>query len=57
MSLLSPLCESEYMVKNSKSFVKRLKLDEIPSNYKIVSFDVKSLFTKVPLDQTTSQSC
>ena len=55
MSLLSPPCESEYMVKNSKSFVKRLKLDEIPSNYKIVSFDVKSLFTKVPLDQTTSQ--
>ena len=53
-SLLSPLCESEYTVKNSKSFVKRVKLGKIPSNCKIVSFDVKSLFTNVPLDQTIS---
>ena len=53
-SLLSPLSESEYTVKNSKSFAQKVKLDKIPSNYKIVSFDVKSLFSNVPLDQTIS---
>ena len=53
-SLLSPLSESEYAVKNSKSFVQKVKLDKIPSNYEIVSFDVKSLFTNVALDQTIS---
>ena len=53
-SLLSPLSESEDTVKNSKSFAKRVKSDKIRSNYKIVSFDVKSLFTNVPLNQTTS---
>ena len=45
VSLLSPLSESEYTVKNSKSFVQKVKLDKIPSNYKIASFDAKSLFT------------
>ena len=53
-SLLSPLTESEYTVKKSKSFVKRVKLDKVPSNYKIASFDVKSLFTNVLLHQTIS---
>ena len=41
-------------MKNSKSFVQKVKLDIIPWNYKIVSFDVKSPFTNVPLDQTVS---
>ena len=53
-SLLSPLSESEYTVKNSKSFVQKVKLDKILSNYKIASFEVKSLFTNVPLDETIS---
>lgn len=51
---MSPLNESEYIVKNPKSFVQQVKLDEIPSNFKIVSFDVKSLFTNITLDQTIS---
>ena len=54
-SLLSPLSESEYTVKYSKSFVQKFKLDKIQSNYnKIVSFDLKSLFSNVSLDQTVS---
>ena len=53
-SPLSPLSESEYTVKNSKSFIQKVKLDKIPSNYKIVSFDVKSLFSNVHLDQAIS---
>ena len=51
---MSPLSESEYTVKNSKSFVQKVKLGKIPLNYKIVSFDVQSLFTNVPLDQAIS---
>ena len=43
-----------HTVKNSKSFVQKVKFDKIPSIYKIASFDVKSLFINVPLDQTIS---
>ena len=30
----------------------KIKNEKIPNGYQIVSFDVKSLFTNVPLDQT-----
>ena len=53
-SLLSPLRESEYTVKNSKSFGQKVKLNKIPSNYKMVSFNLESLFTNVSLDRTIS---
>ena len=42
-SLLSPLSESEYTLKNSKSFMQKVKFNKIPSNYKTVSFNVKLL--------------
>ena len=29
-----------------------IKNEKIPENYEMVSFDVKSLFTSVPLDRT-----
>ena len=44
-SLLSPLSESEYAVKNSNSFEQKVKLNKIPSNYNMVSTictDIKS---------------
>ena len=51
--LLKPLSESPYTIKNSKTFTKRLKKKmRIPPEYKMVSFDVVSLFTNVPLDET-----
>ena len=53
-SSLSPLSESQYIVKKSKSFVQKVRLDKISSNYKIILFDVKSLFANVSLDQTIS---
>ena len=52
--LLPPLTESEYTVKNSMSFVQKFKCDKITSNCKIISFDAKSQFANVPLDQTMS---
>ena len=53
-SSLSPLSEFAYIVKNSKSFVQKVRLDKISSNYEIILFDVKSLFANVSLDQTIS---
>ena len=50
--LLKPLSELQYTIKDSKTFTKRLKKIRIPRKYKMVSFDVVSLFTKVPLDET-----
>ena len=48
--LLSPLSESEYTVKNTKYFVKKLKKKHIPNDRLLVSFNIKLLFTNVPLD-------
>ena len=50
--LLSPLSESEYTIKKTKHFVEKIKKEHIPNDHLLVSFDVKSLFTKVPLDET-----
>lgn len=42
----------KYSTTNSYTFLKQLKAVTIPRGYKMVSFDVKSLFTKVPVHQT-----
>ena len=53
--LLNPLTQNEYHLKDSFDAAERIK--NIPSHfydegYKLVSFDVKSLFTNVPLNKT-----
>ena len=54
-SLLNPLIHNEYHLKDSFSAAE--KINQIPDSlyeegYKLVSFDVKSLFTNVPLNKT-----
>ena len=49
---MSPLSESKYTIKDTKYFVEKIKKEHIPNDHLLVSFDVKSLFTNVPLDQT-----
>ena len=39
---------------NSYQFIEKIKTRNIPDGYKMVSFDVTSLFTKVPMDVTLS---
>ena len=51
-NLMSPLGESQNTAPNSKEFVEKIKAERIPIGYKIISFNVKSLFTNVPLDET-----
>ena len=50
--LLSPLSMSEYTVKSTSDFITHIKGQNIPKNFKLISFDVTSLFKNVPLDFT-----
>ena len=49
---LSPLSWSDYTVWRCKEFAEIIKLKSIPDSYKLVSFDVKLLFTNATLDST-----
>ena len=50
--LLSPLGKSNYTVDSTKEFVERIKTLRIPNDHVMISFDVVSLFTNVPLNRT-----
>ena len=52
--LLAPLGKSDYTISNIEDFINRLKKKRVPRKYKVISFDVKSLFTSVILDETIS---
>jgi len=51
VSLLSPICDSEYSVKDSFSFAREISQFS-NSNYVMASFDVSSLFTSIPISET-----
>ena len=42
----------EYTIKNTKQFVEQIRIKQVPDGYKMVSFEIKSLFTNVPLEKT-----
>ena len=49
-TLLQPLTnESRHKVQSTKDFIDTMKTVQIPDDYKLVSFDVKSLSTSIPL--------
>ena len=50
--LLTPLTKSEYNILNIKDIIRRLREETILTGYKMISFELKSLFTSVPLDKT-----
>ena len=52
-SLLAPLQKSDLSILNREAFVSQIKGQRIPEGYKMISFDVKNLFTKIPLNETT----
>lgn len=51
-SELFPLTKSEYTIESTKDFIDKLRGNMIGDSEKLVSFDVSSLFTNVPLDFT-----
>ena len=50
--LSSLVSTSEYTVSSRKEFMTTIKDVQVPSGFHMVSFDVKSLFTNVPLEYT-----
>ena len=50
--LLTPLTKSEHNIESTDDFIDKLKGLKIDDGYKMVSLDVVSLFTSVPLDYT-----
>ena len=49
---LPTLSTSEYAVKSTDDFITHIKGQNILINFKLIPFDVTSLFTNVPLDVT-----
>ena len=47
--ILSPLANSEYIVTSTKDFIEKIKNVKVPDGHQLISFDVKSLFTNMPL--------
>ena len=47
-----PLTENEYNIKNTTDFAARLQNRTLDKDEILVSYDVSSLFTEVPLDET-----
>lgn len=50
--LVIPLTTNEFTVSNSSSFVREILALKLPKEYILTSYDVESLFTNVPLDET-----
>ena len=49
-TILKPLTdESRHKLQSTESFVDAIKTVQVPDDYKLVSFEVKSLFTSIPL--------
>ena len=49
---LFPLTENKYSIKTTTDFAEHLSNRTVDDDEVLVSYDVSSLFTKVPLDQT-----
>ena len=50
--LLTPSIKSKYNMLNPEELLRRLRKETVPTEYKKISFDVKSLLTNVALDKT-----
>ena len=50
--LLSPLSLSQYTIKSTKDFIQKIHNVNVPHGFNMTSFDVKSLFASVPLEET-----
>ena len=49
-TVLKPLTdESRHKLQSTENFIDAIKTVQVPDGYKLVSFDVKSLFTSIPL--------
>ena len=49
--LLSPLSQSQYTVKSTKDLIQKIHNVNVPHGFNMISFDVKSLFSSIPLEE------
>ena len=49
--LLSPLSQSQYTVKSTKDLIQKIHNVNVPDGFNMISFDVKSLFSSIPLEE------
>ena len=49
---MTPLTKSQYNVLSTDYFIQKVRNERIPKGFKMITFDVKSFFTNVPLHQT-----
>ena len=54
---IKPCIPKRFMLASSTDFVESLSKIEFPAQYAMVSFDVVSLFTNVPLDDAINTAC
>ena len=54
LPIITPFTRNMYTIENSKSFVDELRSLNITNDMTMASFDVESLFTNVPLVETTN---
>ena len=52
-SVIKPSIPDKYMLSSTNHFIEKLKQVKVQSHQILVSFDVVSLFTNVPLEETT----
>ena len=52
VSILSPLTNNDYTLKNTYEFVELINSVENANDYVMCSFDIESLFTNIPLQET-----
>ena len=50
-TLLTPLTKSQYNILSTDDFIQKIKRERTPEGFKTIFFDVKSVFTDVPLHQ------
>ena len=52
LPVLSPFTSNQYTLKDSNSFIEFINSVSLPSQFVMASFDIESLFTNIPLEET-----
>ena len=55
-ALLAPLTKSQYNILSTDDFIQKVKRERICKEFKMISFDVKSLFANVPQHQSSNSN-
>ena len=57
MQYVKPLTKNEFVINNTQDFPSMLNRVEMLEDEEDVSYDVESIFTNIPINETTDFSC